>query len=71
MAKKNKKTGIPKLLIILLIITGICTLTLNILNRRLQITELKKVAGLFGTVFTIILLIIVGIWLVNYVKKRQ
>ena len=70
MPKKTKKTLIPKPLIISCIITGLATVILRMLNRKLQIQEIAEINGYIGTVFAISLIIIIGIWVVNVVNKR-
>jgi hypothetical protein len=70
MAKKRKKTSVPKTLFLICIITGIATIVLRMLNRRLQVFELDEVAGYTGTAFAISLILIIGIWLVNQVNKK-
>ena len=68
--KKAKKILIPKALLLPLIITGIATLILQILNRRLKLPELGEIMGYVGTVFVISLIIMIGILLVNQVNKK-
>ena len=69
MAKKRKKS-ISKTLIIICVITGIATLVLRIINSRLQITEVGEIIGLVGTAFTVILVILIGIWVLNQINKK-
>ena len=70
MVKKRKKRLIPKTLILFCIITGIATLVLRMLNRKLQVPELGEINGYIGTAFAISLIIIIGIWVVNVINKR-
>ena len=70
MAKKKKKTLIPKTLLLVCIITGIATLLIRMLNRKLKVPELDEINGYIGTAFAISLLIIIGIWIVNMVNKK-
>lgn len=69
MAKKRKKS-ISKTLIIICVITGIATLVLRIINSRLQITEVGEIIGLVGTAFTVSLVILIGIWVLNQINKK-
>ena len=71
MAKKRKKKHlIPRSLLIICVITGIATLILRMLNRKLAIPEIGEISGYTGTAFAVSLLIIVGIWLVNVINKK-
>ncbi len=71
MPKKRKSAiSLPRPLLLICIITGIAALVLRMLNRRLQVTELGEVAGWAGTAFGISLLIIIGIWIVNYINRK-
>jgi hypothetical protein len=71
MAKKRKRSiFLPRPLLLICIIAGIATLVLNMANGRMKVKELGEVAGWTGTAFVISLLIIIGIWVVNYINKR-
>jgi hypothetical protein len=71
MPKKRKRSiTLPRPLILISVITGIATLILNMVNNRLKVKELGEVAGWAGTAFVISLLIIIGIWVVNYINKK-
>ncbi len=70
MARRRKKSSIPRILILILIITGIATLILRMLGRRLQVVELGEIAGYVGTAFAISLLIIIGILVVNLINRK-
>ena len=70
MAKKRKKNLIPKALVLCCIITGLATLILRMLNRKLQVAELGEINSYIGTAFAISLLIIIGIWIVHVVNKK-
>ncbi len=70
MARKKKKTGFSSPLLLICIISGIATLVLRMVNRRLQISELGEVAGYAGTAFVVTLLIIIGIWVVRVINRR-
>ena len=70
MAKRKKRALIPKLLILTCLISGLGTLVINMVNGRMQVSELGEIAELTGTAFAISLLIIIGIWLVNMINKK-
>lgn len=70
MAKKKRKIIIPRLLLLICIISGVATLVIRILNRRLQIPELGELAGYAGMTFAISFIIIIGIWLVTLVNNN-
>jgi hypothetical protein len=69
-AKKKKKLIIPKILLLICIISGIAVLVLRLLNRQMQVPELGVIAGYAGTAFAISVIIIIGIWVVNFVNKK-
>lgn len=70
MAKKSKKKSVSKSLIIICLITGVATFVLRIINRRMQIAELGDVIGLVGTAFTVCLIILIAVWVLNYMSKK-
>lgn len=70
MAKKRKKNLIPKTLLLFCIVSGVATLVLRMLNRKLQVSELSEISSYIGTAFAISLLVIIGIWVVNLVNKK-
>jgi hypothetical protein len=70
MAKRRKKIGISKTLILSCIISGIAVLILRIINRRLEISELGELSSYIGTAFAVSLMIIIGILVVNMVNKK-
>ncbi len=70
MAKRRKKIGISKTLILVCIVTGIAVLILRIINRKLQIAELNEFSAYVGTAFAVSIIIIIGIWIVNLVNKK-
>ena len=70
MARKSKNKSVSKSLIIICVITGMATLVLRIINRRLQIAEVGDVKGLVGSDFTLCLIILVGIWVLNQLNKK-
>jgi len=70
MAKRKRKPLIPKTLLIICIITGIATLVLRMLNRRLMVMELGELTNYIGAAFAITLIIIIGIWVVHIVNKK-
>jgi flagellar biogenesis protein FliO len=69
-SKSTARSPFIRPLVITAVITGLATLILRIVNRRLKISELSEIAGICGTVFVVCLLILVGIWVVKYLNKR-
>jgi hypothetical protein len=71
MPKKRKKSPtVPRLLVLICIITGIAVLVLRMANNRLKIPELGEIGGYTGTAFVICLVIIIGIYVVRYVNRK-
>ena len=68
--KKTKKVLIPKALFLALIVTGISTFILQILNRWFKLFELNEITGLIGSTFIIVILLIIGILLFNWVNNK-
>jgi protein-S-isoprenylcysteine O-methyltransferase Ste14 len=70
MAKRKKSAQIPRILILLLILSGVTTIILKMIARKMQVAELNEIAGYAGTVFAVSLLIIILIWTIREVNKR-
>lgn len=70
MARKKKKTVVPKILILICVIAGIVTIILQMLNRRIRVQELGEIEGYSGTAFAISLLIIIGLLVVSQINKK-
>lgn len=70
MAKKKKVKGVPKILIVACVVFGITTLVLGILNRKFQLLVFSEIAGYTGTFFVASLVIVIGIMMIQYVRKN-
>lgn len=70
MSRKRKKTIVPKFLIKICIGFGITMIIVGILNSFLGISLLNKLNGFIGAIFTISIISIMGLWLINQINKK-